>query len=543
MALRERIRTAINNFLGDRLGTIFGGIMWQGGNTSSSGVEVTCDRAMQLATVFSCVRVLAESIATLPLLTYRRRPDGGKDRASDHYLYSLLKDQPNQWQTSFEWREMMMGHLCLRGNAYSHIVGNSAGVIERIVPLSPDRMKVEMIEGGSLRYTYTNDRGTPEPYSQGEILHLRFMSLNGLTGLSPIAYARNTIGLAIAMEEHGGTIFKNGAKPGLCFKSIPGTKPEAVTKFSEDFRRMTTGENRHRTFVLPTGLEPVELGLTNDDAEYLDNRKYQRDDICGIFRVPPHMVGNLERATFSNIEQQSIDFVNNGLMPWCRRFEQAIQRDLVTESDVYFVEFLLLALLRGDAASRGAFYSTMFNMGVLSTNDIRELENMNPVGPDGDKRFVQLNMTTLDKAGEEPPAVAPPVDNPPSDTPPNNEPQNNSDGLSAAWVVYDQSAKRFLRWEADAIARLAGKGGNFLSAVDVFYDEHKPRTKNGMLACMSLLSAMGEAADEIDIIPAMDARRLAVIDASGNATAATLKATIEQLTESWLPKEREDAAA
>jgi HK97 family phage portal protein len=545
--LKQRLRNwlgvqELSSYNGSWWGALFGG----GDNRSSSGITITVDRAMQVSAVFRCVNILANAMASMPLKLYMRTPDG-KEIASDEPLYRVLHDRPNKWQTSVEWRAMMESHRCLRGNAYSLIVSGPGGFASELIPLHPDRMKIEMLENGRLRYVYTDDRGQPIPYTQDQIFHLRGLSLDGIYGLSVLAAARNAIGLTISTEDHGSRLFKNGARPGFALSSDEPIKPEAADKVRESWERMHAGsENQHKTAILPYGLKPVQLGLTSDDAQFLETRKFELSDIARFFGVPPHKIYDLERATFSNIEHQGLEFVQDTLLPIARIWEAAISRDLIVDDETYFAEFSFDFYLRGDSTARAAFYKELSYLGVLNINEIRAYENLNNIGTDGDKRFVQVNMTTLERAGEEPPVqpVAPPAPAESDDEEEDEEEDEpNESGLSAAWAVYELAANKFLRWEVDELGRIAGRPGNFLEAVDAFYLKHSERTAKGMHEYMRLLSALGADPADVSVGPAVEARKQSIIEAAGTCTAANLKTTIEALTSTWLPKGEDHAAA
>jgi HK97 family phage portal protein len=371
-----------------------------GGNRNPSGVRIDPETALRSTVVLACVRVLSSSVAGLPLHLYRRLPNGGKEIAREVPLYRILHERPNGWQTSYEWREQIMLHLLTHGQAFVEIAG--AGPATQLIVLHPSRMQVERIENGRLRYRYREDRGTETIYSQDAIMHLRWLSDDGVNGMVPVELARDAIGLARACEIHGASYFGNGARPGVVLSTDSTISAEAAEALRNGWERMHRGSERsHRTAVLQGGLKPIELGGGNmQESQFLETRRFAVEEICRIYGVPPHLVGDLTRSSFSNIEQQSLDFVTNGLMPWLRRIELAVGRDLITD-DTLFAEFDTRGSLRADAAGRGAYYNTLWNLGVLSVNEIRALENLNPVDG-GDVRFVQLNMTTLDKAAAEP---------------------------------------------------------------------------------------------------------------------------------------------
>ncbi|NBW14511.1 MAG: phage portal protein [Caulobacteraceae bacterium] len=367
-----------------------------GGNRNPSGVRIDPETALRSTVVLACVRVLSSSVAGLPLHLYRRLPNGGKEIAREVPLYRILHERPNGWQTSYEWREQIMLHLLTHGQAFVEIAG--AGPATQLIVLHPSRMQVERIENGRLRYRYREDRGTETIYSQDAIMHLRWLSDDGVNGMVPVELARDAIGLARACEIHGASFFGNGARPGVVLSTDSTISAEAAEALRNGWERMHRGSERsHRTAVLQGGLKPIEIGGGNmQESQFLETRRFAVEECARVWGVPPHLVGDLSRSSFSNIEQQSIDFVTNGLMPWLRRIESAIARDLITD-DSLFAEFDTRGLLRADAAGRSAYFNTLWNLGVASVNEIRAWENMNPV-EGGDVRFVQLNMTTLDKA-------------------------------------------------------------------------------------------------------------------------------------------------
>ena len=363
-----------------------------------SGVRINPDTAIYSTVVLACARVLAESVASLPLHVYRAIGNGGKQIVRELPLYRLLHTAPNSWQTSFEWREQQVLWLALWGNAYNLIVPGDRGFATELWPLHPSKMKVERIENGRLRYRYRDDSGREEVYSQDQILHIRWMSDDGINGMIPVELARDAIGLARACEIHGARFFGNGARPGMVLTSPNDITADAARELRDNWERMHRGADRaNRTAVLSGGMDVKDIGgSSNQESQFLETRRFQIEEICRLFRVPPHLVGDLTRSSFSNIEQQSIDFVQHTLLPWCRRFETAFERDLVTDPGI-FVEFDVRGLMRGDAAARASYYQTLWNLGVASINEIRAWENLDPI-ENGDTRFVQLNMQTLDSA-------------------------------------------------------------------------------------------------------------------------------------------------
>ena len=378
-----------------------------GGTTS--GKAVTERTAMQMTAVYSCVRILAEAVAGLPLHLYKYTADGGKEKALDHPLYRLLHDEPNPEMSSFVFRETLMTHLLLWGNAYAQIIRNGKNEIVALYPLMPNKMTVDRDANGQLYYSY--DRGSDEAIRDdrsmvilrpSDVLHIPGLGFDGLVGYSPIAMAKNAIGMAIACEEYGAKFFANGAAPGGVLEH-PGTLKDPQ-RIRESWQAAFGGSsNSNKVAVLEEGLKYTPIAISPEQAQFLETRKFQINEIARIFRVPPHMVGDLEKSSFSNIEQQSLEFVKYTLDPWVIRWEQSITRALLSheEKSRYFVKFNLEGLLRGDYQSRMNGYAIGRQNGWMSANDIRELENLDriPAEEGGDLYLVNGNMLQLKDAG------------------------------------------------------------------------------------------------------------------------------------------------
>jgi len=363
-----------------------------------SGIRVTPDNALQATVVLACIRCLAESIASLTVRVFDDSEGESKVPVKQHPLNRILSVSPNTWQTSFEWREQMVLHMGLYGNSYSQIISGQAGFASQLVPLHPSRMEVEEVEPGILRYIYTESNGQQLNLPAEEVLHFRWMSDDGISGLNPTKISRDAIALARACEIHGSTYFGNGARPGVILTTENSIDPEAAVQLRESWERIHRGTDKAwKTAVLSDGLKAVELGGNNQESQYLEVRRFQVEEICRVYRVPPHLVMDLTKSSFSNIEQQSLDFLQYTLTPWIKRIEGVLNRSLFDEGSRYFVEFDTSALIRGDAQTRASFYASMANLGALSINEIRASEGMNPVDG-GDERFVPLNMQTLSDA-------------------------------------------------------------------------------------------------------------------------------------------------
>lgn len=376
---------------------------------SSAGKSVTERSAMQMTAVYSCVRILAEAVAGLPLHFYKYNEDGSKSKAIDMGLYHLLHDEPNPEMSSFVFRETLMTHLLLWGNAYAQIIRNGKGEIIALYPLMPNKMSVDRDENGVLYYTYqrsseegkAKDAGTVT-LSSRDVLHIPGLGFDGLVGYSPIAMAKNAIGLAIATEEYGAKFFANGAAPSGVLEH-PGTIKDPA-RLRENWNSTFGGSaNSGKVAVLEEGMKYTPISIAPEQAQFLETRKFQINEIARIFRVPPHMVGDLEKSSFSNIEQQSLEFVKYTLDPWIIRWEQSLNRSLLNpdEKKNYFFKFNVEGLLRGDYQSRMQGYATARQNGWMSANDIRELENLDkiPAEEGGDLYLINGNMLPLNNAG------------------------------------------------------------------------------------------------------------------------------------------------
>ena len=377
--------------------------------SSTSGKRVNERSAMQMTAVYSCVRILSEAVAGLPLHLYQYTDKSSKEKVVENPLYFLLHDEPNTEMTSFVFRETLMTHLLLWGNAYSQIIRNGKGEVVGLYPLMPDRMTVNRDEKGRLYYEYMVSSDDAKTLKDGtvrlspyDVLHIPGLGFDGLVGYSPIAMAKNAIGLAIAAEEYGSKFYANGATPSGILE-YPGTVKEP-DKVRESWNAGFGGSsNAHKIAVLEEGMKYTPISISPNEAQFLETRKFQINEIARIFRVPPHMVGDLEKSSFSNIEQQSLEFVKYTLEPWLVRWEQAMQRSLIPQDDKskYFIKFNVDGLLRGDYQSRMQGYATARQNGWMSANDIRELENLDRIpGEDGgDLYLINGNMMPLSMSG------------------------------------------------------------------------------------------------------------------------------------------------
>ena len=377
---------------------------------TTSGKPVNERTAMQTTAVYACVRILAEAVASLPLHVYEYQDDGGKKLVHDHPLYYLLHDEPNPEMTSFVFRETLMSHLLIWGNAYAQIIRDGAGRVLGLYPLLPDKMDVQRDDRGNIYYVYSRNSDENPMFKEygdirlkaEEVLHIPGLGFDGLIGYSPIAMAKNAVGMTLACEEYGASFFANGANPGGVLEH-PGVLKDP-SKVRESWNSVYRGvSNAHKIAVLEEGMKYQQIGIPPEEAQFLETRKFQINEIARLYRIPPHMVGDLDKSSFSNIEQQSLEFVKYTLDPWVIRWEQSLQRSLLLpgEKGKYFIKLNVDGLLRGDYQSRMNGYAVGRQNGWFSANDIREMENMNPI-PDeegGNLYLINGAMTKLADAG------------------------------------------------------------------------------------------------------------------------------------------------
>lgn len=377
---------------------------------TTSGKPVNERTAMQTTAVYACVRILAEAVASLPLHVYEYQDDGGKKLVHDHPLYYLLHDEPNPEMTSFVFRETLMSHLLIWGNAYAQIIRDGAGRVLGLYPLLPDKMEVQRDDKGNIYYVYSRNSDENPTFKEygniklkaEDVLHIPGLGFDGLVGYSPIAMAKNAVGMTLACEEYGASFFANGANPGGVLEH-PGVLKDP-SKVRESWNSVYRGvNNAHKIAVLEEGMKYQQIGIPPEEAQFLETRKFQINEIARLYRIPPHMVGDLDKSSFSNIEQQSLEFVKYTLDPWVIRWEQSLQRSLLLpgEKGKYFIKLNVDGLLRGDYQSRMNGYAVGRQNGWFSANDIREMENMNPI-PDeegGNLYLINGAMTKLADAG------------------------------------------------------------------------------------------------------------------------------------------------
>ena len=377
---------------------------------TTSGKPVNETTAMQTTAVYACVRILSEAIASLPVHVYQYKDGGGKEMVIDHPLYQVLHDEPNPEMTSFVFRETLMSHLLIWGNAYAQIIRDGAGRVLGLYPLLPNKMDVQRDDKGEIYYVYSRSSDENPNFKEygdiklqkEDVLHIPGLGFDGLIGYSPIAMAKNAVGMTLACEEYGASFFANGANPCGVLEH-PGVLKDP-SKVRDSWNAVYRGtSNAHKIAVLEEGMKYQQVGIPPEEAQFLETRKFQINEIARLYRIPPHMVGDLEKSSFSNIEQQSLEFVKYTLDPWVIRWEQSLQKALLLpgEKGKYFIKLNVDGLMRGDYQSRMNGYSIGRQNGWLSANDIREMEDMNPI-PDedgGNLYLINGNLCKLADAG------------------------------------------------------------------------------------------------------------------------------------------------
>jgi HK97 family phage portal protein len=473
----QRVRTAWGSLradggMGVQLSPFDDALYASRGYQTATGLRVSPESAMRVAAVFACVRVVAETVASLPLIIYRRKDDGGKERAVDHPLYSILHESPNQWQTAYEFLEMMQAHLELRGNAYALIVAGNGNAIDSLVPLHPDRVLVKRQSNGRLQYSVRDFYGgNIKTYLQEEMLHLRGLSADGLVGMSTIAVGAEAVANALASQEYSSRFFENDATPPVAFVHQKTLSADAYTRLKTGLQEAHGGANHHKPIILEEGMDVKTLGIKPIDSQLLEARQASRGDIASMFRVPPHKMGDLTRATFSNIEQQNIEFATDCIRPRLVRLEKRIQKDLITalnfgNGEQYFCEFLMEALMRGDQQSRYRSYAIGRQWGWLSANDVCRFESLNPIGPGGDEYMRPLNMENATQANPDQ------IDEGISQQDSTGE--GSGTGAKRLQEFVRAAAERVVRKEVKALRKVEGResSGDFAREVREFYATH-----------------------------------------------------------------------
>jgi HK97 family phage portal protein len=471
-------------------------------NRTTAGVTINPESSLYCSAVLACVRVLSESIASMPFNLYRRLPGGGKEIAEEHPLQEVLAYQPNDWMTSFEWREWMMSQLLLWGNAYCLIKPGRRGSVDQLIPLHASRMTIVRLESGranaigKLQYHYLEPgKALPEKYAQSQIFHLRWLSSDAVTGYIPTQLSRDAIALARATELHSSAFFGNGAQSGTYIEVDQPHKPDVLQRFKSQWDDAHRGPSKaFGTVVMPFGFHKKNDPVNNEHAQLIQTRRYQVEEVARHYRVPMHLLGDLSNVRYNTVEQSAIDFATFSLIPHCRRWQFACRRDLIADDKNYFVEFDLSALMAGDYQARSQFLREMFNMGCLSVDEIRGQIGYNPLADGlGDKRFVQVNMQLLDAftinnptgAAQNQTAPLPPGEPDDEEDDEEEEGDDGNDGptpaeaatRAASEALFRTTLRRLAAVEADGILERRNKVGK----LQAWLESHEQRMRTELL--------------------------------------------------------------
>jgi HK97 family phage portal protein len=442
-----------------------------------AGLYVNEATALSCASVWACVRVISEGLAKLPWPSYKRRDDGGRERAAEQPADWLLNIQSNPETSAYTLRETLIVHALTWGNGYAEVERDLLGRPVWLWQLTPDRVHVDRDSRGRIVYDVSNSGEPNTTLYEPDVYHLKGLGFDGLVGYSVIQMHARTIGGGLAADKAANDLWENDTTPGGLLEHPGRLSDKSRQNLIDSWTRRHAG-NRRMLGILEEGMKWSQTSLPPEDLQLLETRQFTPLEICRIFRVQPHKIAELTRATFSNIEEQSREHVEDSLMPWAVRMEQEanIKLFLPNAQRRFYTKHNFKALLRGNAMQRSDFYTKMFQLG-MSLNEIFELEDMNPIGPDGDKRFVPMNLQLLEKAGEEPEVVPGAVPIPVAD---DDDAENDEDEAQAAQMfpLVEDLCGRILRREATSIADGAKKNGDFEVWLQDFAARHESHLRN-----------------------------------------------------------------
>ena len=513
---------------------------FRGGEPTAAGVPVDEARALTYSAFWFGVRLIAEAVASLPLLVYRRLPGGGKERAADDPLYGLLHDEPNPEMTSMVFRETLQAHVVTWGNAYAEIQRDGAGNPVYLWPLLPNTVAPERNGSGQLRYRLRQPGAADRFIDAADVLHVPGLGFDGLTGYSVVRMARQSIGLGLACERFGATFFGNGAKPSGIL-AHPGTPPkQARDEFRDGWTKGHSGENSNKTGILWGGWTYTNIGIPPEDAQFLESRAFQREEVGLWLNIPPFKLGVSKAATYASVEQFALDFVTHTIRPWLVRWEGEYLRKLVAPERrrEVVVEHLVDGLLRGDVASRTAALQMQFLNGAISQDEWREIENRNPIpGGHGTRFYRPLNLSPVDA----PDTIEMPTtpDGMPQEMPSDktgNPRQDNAALRDAARAVLVDAAGRMVRKECAALRHAASKPAKFLDSVEELYERHAGTLADAIApACEVWKAVLG-----VMVLPAAplaerhcEHSKRALLDLAGRCKPADLASEIDRLCQRW----------
>lgn len=489
-----------------------------GSSSSDAGVSVTPWTAMNYSAVYAAVRIISESIASLPLHLYERSPGGGKQRASAHPLYALAHDAPNDEMGSLQWREASMAHLLLWGNAYSEIVRDLEGNAVELWPLDPSQVRPTRTKSGELVY----EVGSSLVLQRESVLHIPGLSFDGVVGLSPISAARQSIGLALAIEQFGSGFFGRGARPGGVL-TFPGQlSSEARANLRRSFEELHAGAaSSHRVALLEQGLKWESIGVPPDDSQFLQSREFQVIEICRWFNLPPHKLKELAKMNYNSLEQMNVEFLTDTLRPWLVRWEQQLNRKLIRKQDRgrLFFEHAVEGILRGDLQSRYTSYSIARNWGWLSVNEIREKENLNPV-EGGDTYLTPQNMAPANGPAPDPAAAQASAKQVEAEDPSQIRAAEPAREEAVMLRLLEDAGDRLQAIECNAVKRFSKKPGEFLDKITHFCEEHRSRVAAAYAPLLEAFGRGGEVGDHVQ--RHLDIFSRLWLDFSGTVTASRL---------------------
>lgn len=509
------------------------------GRRTIAGRAVSSDNALKVSAVMACVKVLSETLAIMPLKVYRKRPGGGRVEAENLPLFNIIGKNPNPWMTSFEWVELIMNHLTTRGNHYSLKVPGEYGAVTWLYPMHPDKVTMKRDrQTGDYFYDVINDNGGHDIYTLDEVLHIRGMTAgDGMVGLNPIAYMRETIGLDMGAEEYGASFFGNAGIPKVVLETDQKLSQQDRNELAKHWDEKYSGRgNANKTAALGLGLKVKVLSIPPEDSQFLETRKATKREIASIYRVPLHLVGDLERSTNNNIEHQSLEFLMYTMLPWIRRVETAIDSSVLSMvGSRYFCKFNVEGLLRGDNTSRIAWYRGMREMGVLSADEIRTSEDMEPIGEDGggEKRFFNAAYVELSKAGD--PDLGKP-DVPGSPSPDNRTPdQQNSEAKSKIRLLILAEIGKLIRWEISETNKLSNSAKDFSGKLESFHADHAKRMSEKLTPLCELMDLMGdESLGKIEsVVKCHFTESLNLTLKAAECSADKLAESVTAMTEKW----------
>lgn len=460
------------------------GTTFAGQPNSAAGMRVDDSSAMTLAAVYACLKVLGEDVSTLPFQVFRRVSDAAKEPATDHPLYDLIHDQPNEDETAQEWRERMTVDAASRGAGYSRILPGRRGFVDQLVRIDPNDIRRETAPGGDYRYRVRSQGSSEEVILKDEIFELR-----GFLGLSVLGLARQTMGSALAAEMHAGKSWANGAKPSAVLKHKKQLSAEAQERLRRSVESVYSGApNSGRIVILEEDMDWAQMQITNADMQFIESRYFSIEEVCRWFRMQPHKIAHLLRATFSNIEEQNIEHTTDTVRPWCVRWEQAVKRQLIGAPQ-YFCEHNLDAIQRGNTLAQAQALNIERNAGVINANEWRALKNRNP-RPGGDQYWDIQPGTGSGSATAQPP--------------------------SKARMLAEQAARNLIARERAAVTRNAPKFANdhegWQGWVRGFYAEHAAVVSQRLALSPELAHAYAEEkageliADGLKVIDVWEAR-------------------------------------